>query len=85
MPSAPEETCGTPLLRARIDGTATALKADPSPRAVMPTLHEESAGVESEIGATSGDSHDDILVRQLGRERGLDLAIRDGPPPVRRA
>lgn len=47
-------------------------------------LHEKLMGVESETGATSGEDHDEILVRQLGRERGLDVAIRDGPPPPRR-
>lgn len=46
--------------------------------------HEQAVGVETEIGATAGESHDDILVRTLGRERGLDVATRDGPPPPRR-
>lgn len=47
-------------------------------------IHEQAVGVESEIGATAGESHDDILVRTLGRERGLDVATRDGPPSPRR-
>jgi len=44
------------------------------------TPHERELGEESEGGATSRERHDDILVRQLGRERGLDVATRDGAP-----
>lgn len=46
-------------------------------------VHERAVGVETEVGATSGTSHDDVLLKTLGRERGLALAIRDGPPAVR--
>lgn len=54
-------------------------------RAMDPrTRHEKALGVETEIGGTAGEDHDDILVRTLGRERGLDVATRDGPPPPRR-
>lgn len=48
-----------------------------------PDIHAREVGIEVETGATSGEKHDDILVRTLGRERGLALAIRDGPPAVR--
>lgn len=42
--------------------------------------HERELGVETEIGGTAGETHDAILQRVLGRERGLDVATRDGPP-----
>lgn len=46
-------------------------------------VHARDIGTESEVGATTGEKHDDILVRTLGRERGLRVAIQDGPPAVR--
>lgn len=48
-------------------------------------ISELAVGVESEVGGTSGDSHEDILRRTLGHERGQEVAIRRGPPPVRYA
>lgn len=44
---------------------------------------ERAVGVESEVGSTAGEAHVDVLIRTLGHERGMDLAIRGGPPPVR--
>ncbi|HUR69659.1 MAG TPA: hypothetical protein VM370_10470 [Candidatus Thermoplasmatota archaeon] len=50
----------------------------------MDGIQERALGMESEIGSTSGESHDDVLVKTLGRERGVEVAIRRGPPPPRR-
>lgn len=46
-------------------------------------LHERAVGVESEIGGTAGDTHEGVLMKTLGRERGLAALIKGGPPPVR--
>lgn len=47
--------------------------------------HEQAVGVEMEIGGTAGDTHEGVLQKTLGHERGLAVAIKRGPPPVRRA
>ena len=41
-------------------------------------IHEERAE-EMEIGATSGQTHADVLTSALGRERGLRVATEGGP------
>ena len=46
-------------------------------------LHERAVGVETEIGGTAGDTHEGVLLKTLGRERGLEVALKRGPPPVR--
>lgn len=45
--------------------------------------HVRALGTEMEIGGTAGETHDAILTRVLGRERGLDVATKDGPPRPR--
>ncbi|HVM46180.1 MAG TPA: hypothetical protein VM582_09615 [Candidatus Thermoplasmatota archaeon] len=47
-------------------------------------VHELAMGVETEVGGTAGETHDGILMRVLGRERGLKVATKDGPPRPRR-
>jgi hypothetical protein len=43
-------------------------------RRKTPSERYEEATREEEIGSTSGTTHDDLLARTLGRERGLDAA-----------
>lgn len=39
-------------------------------------------GVDTEVGATSGRTHAEVLEQTLGPERAHDVLSANGPPPV---
>lgn len=46
-------------------------------------MDPDAERTDGEIGSTAGRTHAEVLEQTLGRERGQEAALRDGPPTSR--